>query len=321
MKRLWKYFVFLLIAAMVLSACGTPRMYYDPSEPGIDGQVAHTEPQPGTLAKIIQVADKCPVQTDALDNYIMTRFPGHKLPDGSLARICGDFATIQMSTIGVVALLAIPAAIEPTPAGEATVGAIYIGGKAVAWLYIGSAVVITTGVLFGDIIGDAIVDAVLAPIVAADIPAGWNIGNPPQDAIRDLERVDHHAADHALRMCIASVSRKLAPNKVYFSPNAPEKKVTTPSLAFVWYMEKSLKDMAGDLANCANYQSDLDKEYRPATIPSPAEVNLVMVVGKDQRGNWISISAYPVKKVVFEAWLKEWHYIAQLYPTFKPTGY
>jgi len=154
-----------------------------------------------------------------------------------------------------------------------------------------------------------------------NLPFGWDYGNlrvPPQDAINDLARAGHHAyARHAIASCILHVTQMSQdPVRVYFSAGAPEKREDYPSVAFMWHLDKILRDLAATPGACAGMPAILQQEY--GRVPKFTDVKLFMPVKLDvASGKWITINAYPVLQDVLNSHLCEHHYYHQLYPTLK----
>lgn len=170
----------------------------------------------------------------------------------------------------------------------------------------------------------AVEELMLAELTGTEtlsLPTGWDLGSlklPPQGAIDDLARAGHHAyVKHAIASCISHITQMgIAPVRTYFSAGAPAKGENYPSVAFLWHLDKALRDLAGTPGACAGMPNILQQEF--GRVPIFTDVKLFMPVKFDPSRGWVTINAYPVIGDVLNSHLCEHNYYWQLYPSLKP---
>jgi hypothetical protein len=320
----------VLVIVVFLTACSPSEFVLSPEDPAVVAQGGGVVSVPyidnsslGSELKeaIIGSIRDCPLED--LPANIKFYF---KLPIETTMRICDGYSDIGFASLMVAGVMEIPATLEPGIAGEATQGVVLIGGKVVAWLFIAGAVVLESAVLVRQV--PPIEDLILAASSEGLTRPGpeWDLPSVPQEAIDSLVREGSHAlTKHAIARCIISVLRsRQAPVRVYFSLEAPGKRMFQPSLGFSWYLDKVLRDMGENLGDCAGIDTQLMAEY-DGRVPKYSSVRLFLVVGLGSNGKYFTFSAYPILEDLLNTQLCEWGYKTQLYPQLKrvncPAGY
>jgi hypothetical protein len=242
--------------------------------------------------------------------------------EASAINICQSYKLVNDGTLMVVGVATLPALIEPTPVGEATVGGIYVGGKLVAVIVVHGMLAVA---LAGSIFGDVIIDAVSAPILPPSLLA-WDPNNPeviPESVQKDIAGPRHHALlrEHYTAKCIAHLASNLAPHRVYYSFNAPNKNVLVPSVMFAWNAARMMKELdPNNMGICAEIDNLIAQEYSDGRENPGREVYLLLIMREDTRGlqGLIAITAYPIVSALLPAHLCEWNYTMRIFPSYKP---
>ena len=333
----YKLFSIVLVLAMLLAACDSPsdsnnipdgvnEVVVHPEDPAVQGTEEpvfveipnNTSVTQEVTAAILNKVLACPVREGELSSRIAKFL---QVTAEAQLRLCDGYQQIAMGSLYITALGSGLSALEPGPVGEATQGAVLVGGQVVGWIYVGTGLIVAAGsVLLGDIVGDLIFPT---SVELSVVPEFDGMTWVPEEAVTHL-LANGHALEHATARCIAELARRVQPNRVYYSPNAPLKGIEKPSVMFVWYGKKGINDLGDNTGECRNVGDQLVTEYGREIKRN--DVNLVMVVGFDGF-SYFSFSAYPVLQEVMNAHLCEWGYKLQLYPNMKvnpancPGGY
>ncbi len=243
--------------------------------------------------------------------------------EAAAVNICQSNKLINDGTLMVVAVATIPAFIEPTFLGEATVGGIYIGGRLTAVILVHGMLGIA---LAGSIFGDVILDELSAPALPPSM-LSWDPENSPEsipdEVVNDIAGPRHHALlrEHVTAKCTAWLAGKVTPHKVYWSANALNKGVDVPSVLFAWNVDRMMKEISdGDFGNCSDIDELITQEYSDGRSNPGRQVYLILIMRQNKFGlrELVAITAYPVVVDLFPAHLCEWNYTLQLYPVVKP---
>ena len=333
----YKLFSLVLVLAMLLAACDSPsdsnnipdgvdEVVVHPEDPAVQGTQEpvfveipnNTSLTQEVTTAILNKVLSCPVREGELSARIAEFL---QVPPDAQVRICDGYEQIAMSSLYITAFGSGAAALEPGLVGEATQGAVLVGGQVVGWIYVGTGLVVAAGsVLLGDIVGDLIFPTSVELSVAPEFDGMTRV---PEEAVEHL-LANGHALEHATARCIAELARRVQPNRVYYSSNAPSKGVDKPSVMFIWYGKKGVNDLGENMGECGKVDDQLAAEYGRQIHRK--DVNLAFVVGFDGF-SYFSFSAYPVLQEVMNAHLCEWGYKLQLYPNVKtnpancPDGY
>src|SRR3989344_6820506 len=169
----YKLFSLVLVLAMLLAACDSPsdsnnipdgvdEVVVHPEDPAVQGTQEpvfveipnNTSLTQEVTTAILNKVLSCPVREGELSARIAEFL---QVPPDAQVRICDGYEQIAMSSLYITAFGSGAAALEPGLVGEATQGAVLVGGQVVGWIYVGTGLVVAAGsVLLGDIVGDLI---------------------------------------------------------------------------------------------------------------------------------------------------------------------
>ena len=207
----------------------------------------------GAVAAIYEKASVFPLSSDEVRNAIN----GWLVIDPTAeVRLCDQWKELNYTSIYVGAIGTSVMALEPGPAGEATVGAVILSGHVVAWIYVvTAAVAVTVGAkMLSDVIGNnAMIAEANRPAEAVQVNsvAVESAGGDPAsdtgallaeyavttydslealplpgelagwdkvpDYVVEQLKASEHAKAHAVAECIAYLAEQMAPNSVYAS--------------------------------------------------------------------------------------------------------